>query len=1606
MHQVLLLVARASVVLSLILAMASVMPWANELLWQRLLGSQPTASSARCERTHRILVVDGSFSMGAKVAERSFFERAQTAAVRVLQESPPGDGFSVLLMASPPRRIVSQASENARAVAREVEALRLPHGNADLLATLGLIDDQLRRSPDKFEAREVYFLTDLGRSTWMPTQTADAAVLFQKIQARAHIVLVDAGQEGISNVAVTGLVVNDPLPTVGNPIAITAEVHNYGSEPRRQVRIELLIGRGRRTALDPEFALRLAQEQLLDVSPGETVSVTFSHRFDAAGDYAVEIRSEADALEIDDSRAIIISVREAVPVLLVDGNASRATTYERASDWLKDALNPFPANMSAGLTPAQPRIISESAFAKTSLSDLTSYDCVFICDVSQITSGTVGRLETYLQQGGAVVFCLGPHVDVSAYNQFLCRDGAGPLPARLLGYAEAPRDAFFSFRGEEEAFRRPPLDGFSADHDRNSLMSARFRRYVRTALRPRTQARTILTFAPWSISSPESPPSAGETRATTGIATPLVNDPAIIVARRGRGQTVLFTSTVNMDWGTWPASPSFPAFMQELLRFAVAGRTAARAIEVGAPLEETLPPASGRLDVLVHTPDGRSERTHVDDRSEAAAVLWTDTDTSGIYRTVVGGDERDHLFAVNAPAASETLNGCESDLMRTRPEELQEAFPGWEFESVDDPEHIHPSTSAATDNRSHRGREPENRIATILLVVMSCLSIFELLLAWYLGRSGAAAINLPTSPSVCPFLARLLAAGVAIVTAWAALVLANEAITGDLLGLFPGPIRQAVETHWLAPSASELRTHGRLEYLFGNGIMGNAPWLAAGLLLATVALVVALYRTERCRPQRAGLLSLVTFRIAFVLLTLGVLLPQLRLQFERQSLPDVAFVIDDSGSMSSIDQSKEPGVLPSVDRPPGTSPKADTQRLQAAKDLVMGTRPDWIEAALQRLQCKVHVYHCSSGAEEIASVADLSQHAAAVQAIRGLRAEGSASRLGAGIRQVLDDFKGGSLSAVVMLTDGITTQGEDLIQVAAYAAQLKVPLFFVGLGDLREARELKLHDLQTADSVYMNDRIVFEARLTASGFANVSVPVTLRDKDTGAVLATQMVRLGAHGKPVRVRLAHRATTAGEKTYVIEVPRQAQQTNPPEECRLERTIFIRQSRTSKILYVEGYARYEYRYLKNLLEREVGGDANNRLVDLKVLLLDADEEYARIDGSALSDFPNKRELNQYDAVIIGDVDPSDRRLVDHWKDVRDFVRERGGGVLFIAGERYAPQAFGGTPLQAILPVDPRPATRADDEPIGEFRPELTMGGRLHAALRLSPDEAENSALWGRLPPLHWCSRCYDAKPSAEILAVHPALKSSAQAERTEPEQCHPLIVQQFLGAGRVLFLGFDQTWRWRFRNNELLFNQFWLQTVRFLARSRPQHVELLLDRQTPYRRGDPIHLIVRFPEDAPIPESEVKVVVERRTVLSDGSQESENQTIVPGKVAGTRGTFEGRVLPTPEGSYQFRLASPTGAGETGHVECRVLPAPGELDRLLMDRAAMQRAAEISHGRFYTAADSEGLLDDLPPGTRVTLNATRPPLLLWNQPIVFLFALGILGGEWFLRRQMQLL
>ncbi len=111
----------------------------------------------------------------------------------------------------------------------------------------------------------------------------------------------------------------------------------------------------------------------------------------------------------------------------------------------------------------------------------------------------------------------------------------------------------------------------------------------------------------------------------------------------------------------------------------------------------------------------------------------------------------------------------------------------------------------------------------------------------------------------------------------------------------------------------------------------------------------------------------------------------------------------------------------------------------------------------------------------------------------------------------------------------------------------------------------------------------------------------------------------------------------------------------------------------MLYVEGYRRYEYHYVKTLLERESNRIKGNKSIDLKVLLLDADPDFARAGPLGHQRVPDQVRAEQLRRGHPGRRRPRVQRrpkMTEHLKDLADFVRERGGGLLVIAGERFAP------------------------------------------------------------------------------------------------------------------------------------------------------------------------------------------------------------------------------------------------------------------------------------------------------------------------------------------------
>ncbi len=155
----------------------------------------------------------------------------------------------------------------------------------------------------------------------------------------------------------------------------------------------------------------------------------------------------------------------------------------------------------------------------------------------------------------------------------------------------------------------------------------------------------------------------------------------------------------------------------------------------------------------------------------------------------------------------------------------------------------------------------------------------------------------------------------------------------------------------------------------------------------------------------------------------------------------------------------------------------------------------------------------------------------------------------------------------------------------------------------------------------------------------VSIPVTIDSslpRPTPAVLTlensdgtsqTKEVVIQAMGKTSTV-FSWKPTTVGNFHLTIKLPKHPEELLPDNNQRTA-TIAIREERL-KVLVVESYPRWEYRYLRNALSRDPG-------VDVSCLLFHPG--LSKVGGGNkdyIAEFPNELEdLAKYDVVFLGDV-----------------------------------------------------------------------------------------------------------------------------------------------------------------------------------------------------------------------------------------------------------------------------------------------------------------------------------------------------------------------------------
>ncbi len=629
LEQLLLLAVRVMVIVLLVLAVAEPV--------LRTVG----LASAPGQRTHRVIVIDGSFSMAYQPTDKSRFERAKETAARIVEASPQGDGFTLVLLSDPPRVVVGTPAFEPRDFLREIENLELPHASADLPATLAAVErvvQAARREAPRLTREEICFVTDLGRVGWgLDRLDAAAKAEFHKRSQRlaetATLVVLDLGQADAENTAVIALRSSEPLATPYHDFRIEAELKHFGRHPPGKLTVELLADG------------RTAKQQTLDLTRGGEATARFSYRFETPGDHVLEVRAAGDRLDVDNHRWLAVPVKASIPVLCIDGRPS-GDASRGAAGYLAAALAPRQDRQGASV---HPQIRPESALSEV---NLNPYDCVFLSNVAQFTPNEAKILEAYLKQGGSVVFFLGDQVRAGSYNRQLGGEERGSprlLPARLGPVLAAqgrldPRD-----------YRHPIVRPFQGQENAG-LLTTPVRRYFKLLLPKDSKAQVALSLAN--------------------------GDPLIVEEEIHRGRVFLVATAADTaapnpgetPWTWLPVWPSFVPIVQEILAYAESGQLQQRSVLVNEPLGGTFPLSAGEVPFRVRLPGGRSEAGRGRVEGDSSVWSYVDTTRSGVYTAEFGAPiSRSEVFAVN-------VDPVESDLAKITSDQLRDdVWPGTPF---------------------------------------------------------------------------------------------------------------------------------------------------------------------------------------------------------------------------------------------------------------------------------------------------------------------------------------------------------------------------------------------------------------------------------------------------------------------------------------------------------------------------------------------------------------------------------------------------------------------------------------------------------------------------------------------------------------------------------------------------------------------------------------------------------------------------------------------------------------------------------------------------------------------------------------------------------------
>ena len=353
-----------------------------------------------------------------------------------------------------------------------------------------------------------------------------------------------------------------------------------------------------------------------------------------------------------------------------------------------------------------------------------------------------------------------------------------------------------------------------------------------------------------------------------------------------------------------------------------------------------------------------------------------------------------------------------------------------------------------------------------------------------------------------------------------------------------------------------------------------------------------------------------------------------------------------------------------------------------------------------------------------------------------------------------------------------------------------------------------------------NDDVVIEAQIQAFQCTGETCVVELLQD--GQTIDFRNVFIESESVSRRVRFDQRVSEVGTAAFQTAIaPLDGETTTENNFDEIE----INVTRSDiKVLLSDELPRWEYRYLAQLFRRDAKVELDELLFQPRMIATGRRQE--------TSSFPTTiQQWDQYDVVILGDLSTQLFPAVSQ-ESLIEYLRQRGGTVIMIAGTNAMPDAYADHALGSVIPVRPIQQHSGQQQAsrqqalVNGYALRVTDAGRDHIALMIGKTDQSTRDAWdfiNRFSPLYQVSPWRSPVPTArslidvvprdtERLDVNLPISETASLETGSSFLCW-----QPVGRGRVIYVSAPDTFRLRFLRGDRLHYRFWGQLMRWAIAS---------------------------------------------------------------------------------------------------------------------------------------------------------------------------------------------